>query len=86
MMSNALVVSGDFSDRASAETENEMTLLLMQHHTRHRPGLTPIGACHYCNEPFFANQTPLFPESDKKLFCDSDCCEDYEASARNRRD
>lgn len=86
MMNDAMRVSGDFADRAAAETENELALLLMQQRSQRKPGLTPMGACHYCNEPFFAGQTPLYPQADKKLFCDSDCCQDFEANAKNHRD
>lgn len=78
------LVSGDFADRAAAETENELALLLLQQRNQRKPGLVPIGACHNCNEPFFADGLDLHPNAAEKLFCDGDCCQDYEARAKRQ--
>lgn len=76
------LVSGDFADRAAAETENELALLLMQQRSQRKPSLIPIGICHNCEEPFFAEGRPLVPQAEQKLFCDGDCRQDYEARAK----
>ncbi len=80
------MMTGDFADQATAETEATLTLLLMEQRSTRAPSLPPKGSCYNCREPFFsAGGVALAPQADKKLFCDSDCCEDYETSQRQAR-
>lgn len=45
---------------------------------RAAPSLPPKGCCHYCEAAFPAGTE----NSDKKLFCDSECAKDYEEEQR----
>lgn len=42
------------------------------------PKLLPRGSCHYCETVFEKEEK----DSDKKLFCDKDCADDYAKEAR----
>ncbi len=48
---------------------------------RKTDSLTAIGRCHYCETEF----DPDVPETARKLFCDADCAQDYEAERRQRQ-
>lgn len=67
----------NFDDTATEYEEFERDLALRrQKESPKFPRLTPKGRCHNCNEPLLSGI----------LFCDKDCCSDYEAleSAKKR--
>lgn len=55
----------DEADITSQRQEQELAFLLR---ARRPVQIQPKGACYFCDEPV----------SDKRLFCDSDCRDDWE--------
>lgn len=60
----------DVIDRATLEEGRIIAQAIEKQRSGRKPGLTPIGECHFCYQPF--------GEDDKRLFCDGDCASDHE--------
>jgi hypothetical protein len=62
----------DEFDRAQIREMQERDLSVALARRKQGPGLLPVGGCHYCGEEI---NLP-------KLFCDSECAEEWETERR----
>ena len=68
------------ADEADIAYQAEQRFLENARAQRKTSRLAPMGACHYCGEPFSTDD----PLCSQKLFCDVYCAQDHEKETRLR--